>query len=117
MARAIRARGGSGGCGLRCATCAPTTRCSISASSREVRAVDDITLDVNRNEIYGLAGESSCGKTSFIKTIAGANRPPLNVLGGSARYSFLDRDIFRTEPGGAGRQSAGSICPTSCRAR
>jgi peptide/nickel transport system ATP-binding protein len=60
---------------------------------REVRAVDDITLDVNRNEIYGLAGESSSGKTSFIKTIAAANRPPLNVVGGSVRYSFLDRDI------------------------
>ena len=28
---------------------------------REVRAVDDITLQVNRNEIYGLAGESSSG--------------------------------------------------------
>jgi peptide/nickel transport system ATP-binding protein len=63
--------------------------------TREVRAVDDITLDVYRNEIYGLAGESSCGKTSFIKTIAGANRPPLNVLGGTARFAFLDRDIFQ----------------------
>jgi peptide/nickel transport system ATP-binding protein len=63
---------------------------------REVRAVDGITLHVNRNEIYGVAGESSCGKTSFIKTIAAANRPPLNVVGGSARYSFLPGDIFRT---------------------
>jgi len=62
---------------------------------REVRAVDDITLQVNRNEIYGVAGESSCGKTSLIKTIAAANRPPLNVIGGSVKYSFLDRDIFR----------------------
>jgi peptide/nickel transport system ATP-binding protein len=60
---------------------------------REVRAVDNITLQVNRNEIYGLAGESSSGKTSFIKTIAAANRPPLNVIGGSVKFSFLDRDI------------------------
>jgi peptide/nickel transport system ATP-binding protein len=60
---------------------------------REVRAVDDITLHVNRNEIYGLAGESSSGKTSFIKTIAAANRPPLNVVSGSVKFSFLDRDI------------------------
>ena len=60
---------------------------------REVRAVDDITLQVNRNEIYGLAGESSSGKTSFIKTIAAANRPPLNVISGSVKFSFLDRDI------------------------
>jgi peptide/nickel transport system ATP-binding protein len=60
---------------------------------REVRAVDDITLRVDRNEIYGLAGESSSGKTSFIKTIVAANRPPLNVVGGSVKFSFLDRDI------------------------
>jgi len=65
--------------------------------SREVRAVDDVSLDVGRNEIYGLAGESSSGKTSFIKTIAGANRPPLNVLGGSVRYRFLADEIFRMD--------------------
>ncbi len=65
----------------------------IFGITREVRAVDDITLDINANEIYGLAGESSSGKTSFIKTIAAANRPPLNVIGGSVNYSFLDRDV------------------------
>jgi peptide/nickel transport system ATP-binding protein len=64
---------------------------------REVRAVDDITLMIGKDEIYGLAGESSSGKTSFIKTIAAANRPPLNVISGSVRYSFLDRDIHRLD--------------------
>jgi peptide/nickel transport system ATP-binding protein len=64
---------------------------------REVRAVDDITLHVDRNEIYGLAGESSSGKTSFIKTIVAANRPPLNVVGGSVKFSFLDRDIHELD--------------------
>jgi peptide/nickel transport system ATP-binding protein len=64
---------------------------------REVRAVDDISLDIEKNEVYGLAGESSSGKTSFIKTIAAANRPPLNVVGGSVRFSFLDRDIHALE--------------------
>jgi peptide/nickel transport system ATP-binding protein len=65
---------------------------------REVRAVDSITMQVRKNEIYGLAGESSCGKTSFIKTIAAAIQPPLNVVGGSVRYSFLDRDIYALTP-------------------
>ena len=33
---------------------------------REVRAVDDISLTVRRNEIYGLAGESSSGKRPLL---------------------------------------------------
>jgi peptide/nickel transport system ATP-binding protein len=64
---------------------------------REVRAVDDITLTVNKDEIYGLAGESSCGKTTFIKTIAGAIRPPLKVLGGTIKYDFLDRNLYEVD--------------------
>jgi peptide/nickel transport system ATP-binding protein len=65
---------------------------------REVRAVDDISLVVRRNEIYGLAGESSCGKTTFLKTVAAAVRPPLTVVGGSVHYGFLDRDIYALGP-------------------
>ncbi len=65
---------------------------------REVRAVDDISLVVRRNEIYGIAGESSCGKTTFLKTVAAAIQPPLTVVGGSVRYGFLDRDIYALSP-------------------
>jgi len=60
---------------------------------REVRAVDDVGLHVARNEIYGLAGESSCGKTTLVKTIAAAIRPPLRVVGGSVRYRFGGRRV------------------------
>jgi peptide/nickel transport system ATP-binding protein len=67
---------------------------------REVRAVDDVSLKINRNEIYGLAGESSSGKSSLIKTIAGAIRPPLRVIEGSVRFNFTDgeRDIYKLSP-------------------
>jgi len=60
---------------------------------REVRAVDGIDLRIDANEIYGLAGESSCGKTTLIRTIAGLVRPPLNVLSGSVRFRFRERQI------------------------
>ena len=55
---------------------------------REVRAVDDITMTVRKNEVYGIAGESSSGKTSFIKVLAAAIRPPFRVVDGSVRYDF-----------------------------
>jgi peptide/nickel transport system ATP-binding protein len=56
---------------------------------RTVRAVDGISFDVRRGEIYGLAGESSSGKTTLVKTIAGAIKPPLEVVGGTAEFAFL----------------------------
>ncbi len=55
---------------------------------RTVRAVDDISLTLNANEIFGIAGESSCGKTTLIKAISGTIKPPLTVMGGSVHYDF-----------------------------
>ena len=55
---------------------------------REVRAVDGISLTVKRNEVYGIAGESSSGKTSLIKTLAGAIQPPMRVIEGSVTFDF-----------------------------
>jgi peptide/nickel transport system ATP-binding protein len=62
-------------------------------TNREVRAVDDVSFAVRANEIYGIAGESSCGKTTLIKVIAAATRPPLKVLSGSVTFNFRDRRI------------------------
>ena len=67
---------------------------------REVRAVDDVSLSVMPDEIYGLAGESSCGKSTLIKTIAGAIRPPLAVRSGSVEFDFNGQrlDLYRAPP-------------------
>jgi peptide/nickel transport system ATP-binding protein len=55
---------------------------------REVKAVDGVDFEVQRNEIYGLAGESSSGKTTLIKTIAAALKPPLEVVAGTVSFAF-----------------------------
>ena len=67
---------------------------------RNVRAVDGVSLQVRPDEIYGLAGESSCGKSTLIKTIAGAIRPPLKVLGGSVNFNFGGQamDLYQAGP-------------------
>ena len=56
---------------------------------REVRAVDGVSFEVRDNEIYGLAGESSSGKSTLLKAVAAAMRPPLQVVGGTVRMRFL----------------------------
>jgi peptide/nickel transport system ATP-binding protein len=45
------------------------------------------------NEIYGVAGESSCGKTTLIKLISGTIKPPLRVEEGSVRYEFGSYEV------------------------
>jgi peptide/nickel transport system ATP-binding protein len=67
--------------------------------TREVHAVDDVTLQVAPGEIYGLAGESSSGKTTLIKTVARAIKPPLTVVAGAVEFAFRDgvRDIYRID--------------------
>ncbi|MDT8333529.1 ABC transporter ATP-binding protein [Roseomonas gilardii] len=71
-------------------------RVNAYGTVREVRAVDDISLEIRRDEIYGLAGESSSGKSSLIKTIARAIRPPLQVVAGQIRFDFGTgpRDLY-----------------------
>ncbi|QDY70710.1 ABC transporter ATP-binding protein (plasmid) [Qingshengfaniella alkalisoli] len=66
--------------------------------SRQVKAVDGATLRVRRGEVYGLAGESGSGKTSLVKALAGAIRPPLQIVGGSVNYNFGGKHIDIYDP-------------------
>jgi peptide/nickel transport system ATP-binding protein len=52
------------------------------------------------NEIYGVAGESSCGKTTLIKVISGTIKAPLRIESGSVVYNFgiSKVDMLRTNP-------------------
>ena len=48
----------------------------------DVRAVDGVTFNIEKNECFGLVGESGCGKTTLGKTIIRL----LNPNGGSAYF-------------------------------
>ncbi|MFP4017509.1 MAG: ABC transporter ATP-binding protein [Halanaerobiales bacterium] len=59
----------------------------------KVRAVDDVSFQVNKNEIYGIAGESGCGKSTFLKAVNGLSKAPLQILEGEVLYEFENRKL------------------------
>jgi D-xylose transport system ATP-binding protein len=48
---------------------------NMSISFGGVRAVDDVTLDLQRGEVVGLLGHNGAGKSTLIKMLSGAYRP------------------------------------------
>lgn len=58
-----------------------------------MRAVDGVSFEVNKNEIYGIAGESGCGKSTLLKAVSGLVKPPLQILDGEVSYNFSDESL------------------------
>ncbi|MCS7220321.1 MAG: ABC transporter ATP-binding protein [Anaerolineae bacterium] len=50
-----------------------------------VKAVDDVSLEVRKNEILGIAGESGCGKSTLLKVMYGYVEWPLKLVSGQIR--------------------------------
>jgi peptide/nickel transport system ATP-binding protein len=66
---------------------------NVYGKSKVVKAVNEVDLDIQENEIYGIAGESGCGKTTLLKTLAAATEPPLRVVGGRVVYRIAGADV------------------------
>ena len=56
------------------------------------RAVEDLSLTVERGEFFGLLGPSGCGKTTTLRMIAGLETPDTGAI------EFDSRDITRLSP-------------------
>jgi len=48
---------------------------SVSKSFGDFKAVDQVSLDVARGEIFALLGSSGCGKSTLLRMLAGFERP------------------------------------------
>lgn len=46
---------------------------SISKSFGSIQALNDVSLDIKRNEILGLVGDNGAGKSTLIKTLSGVH--------------------------------------------
>lgn len=63
---------------------------------RTVRAVDNVSFRIGAGEIFGLAGESGCGKSTVAHSIMRLLRDPAVITGGSIRV--LGRDVLAMDP-------------------
>jgi len=57
-----------------------------------VKAVDGVSLTIGNGEIVGLAGESGCGKSTFLNSITGVVPRNAFIVGGE--LLFQDRDLL-----------------------
>src|ERR1035441_8299728 len=59
----------------------------LSKSFGDVKAVDDISFNVEKGEMFGLVGPDGAGKTTSIRTLCGLLKPD------SGKITLLDIDI------------------------
>ena len=70
---------------------------AVSRSYEGIRALQDVTLELNRHEVVGLIGPNGAGKTTLVNVMSGFDRP-------SAGTIELDgRDVTRWSPARRGR--------------
>ena len=58
----------------------PVRKSKIGEKQRYVHACDDLSFTVYRGEVFGIVGESGCGKTTTGKALVKIVRPTSGVI-------------------------------------
>lgn len=69
----------------------------MQGTQKIAKAVNDVDIQIYENEIYGIAGESGCGKTTLLKTLFNEIVPPLRLMDGKIYYRINSRDVNVTK--------------------
>ncbi|PCI86874.1 MAG: microcin ABC transporter ATP-binding protein [Hyphomicrobiales bacterium] len=64
-------------------------RQNLFAPSRYLKAVNDVSFQIEAGESVGLVGESGCGKSTLARTLLALNKPT------TGKIEFLGDDLFR----------------------
>src|SRR5215210_6008838 len=70
---------------------------AVSRSFAGVQALDEVTLEVHRNEVVGLIGPNGAGKSTLVNVLSGFDRPTAGTV------ELEGRDVTRWHPGRRGR--------------
>lgn len=65
----------------------------VQGEQKIVKAVNDVDLEIYEDEIYGIAGESGCGKTTLLRTLFNEINPPLRLIDGEIYYHINDEAV------------------------
>ncbi|MGO4353766.1 ABC transporter ATP-binding protein [Rhizobium sp. RAF36] len=64
---------------------------------KDFRAVDNVSFDVAPGEVFGLAGESGCGKSTIAFAISRLHKPPALIRKGS-EILLAGREVLDLDP-------------------
>ncbi len=64
-----------------------------AGTQKVVQAVNGVDLEVKKNEVYGIAGESGCGKTTLLRALYGDIERPLRLVDGKVYYRVWDEEV------------------------
>jgi peptide/nickel transport system ATP-binding protein len=64
----------------------------------DVRAVNNVSFDIGKGEVFGLAGESGCGKSTVAMALMRLHKPPAFITGGEVIFEGHGNILELSEP-------------------